>query len=89
MWLLTAAVYRFGNIRPDFSRRRNAALPIVLVIGGGFLINVLWGPATITRAMTSAGYGRCPSRDHVAGNGKSRVWFAGYVRAGGACPNGK
>jgi hypothetical protein len=80
VWLTGVGLSRLFAIRFDMSKRGKAFLPILAIIGSGFFLNAAYGESIITRYMTAHGYNRCEDGDWEQGNGKSRVWFADYVR---------
>lgn len=84
-WLVVIGFSRVFDIRLDVRTRAKALLPALIIIGGGFLLDLTIGPPIITRYMAGAGYSRCEAGDWAQGNGKSRVWFADYVRDGVEC----
>lgn len=79
IWLIVVGLSRLFDIQLDMSKRRNAWLPILIIMGGGFVVNGLFGESIITRYVAAYGYSRCEAGDWAQGNGKSRVWFADYV----------
>jgi hypothetical protein len=71
----------------DPTSRPTVAIVAACVLGGSFILNESFGKPWITQFMAAHGYMRCPLNDHVAGNGKGRVWFANYVSNREACPS--
>jgi hypothetical protein len=72
-------------MRVDISSRAKSLLPILIIIGGGFVLDGSFGESIITRYMTGHGYSRCVAGDWAQGNGKSRVSFADYVLKSADC----
>ncbi|MEO7365010.1 MAG: hypothetical protein ABIW03_01665 [Sphingomicrobium sp.] len=85
VWLTGVGLCRLFGIRFDMSKCGKALLPIFAIIGGGFFLSAAYGESIITRYMTAHGYSRCEEGDWAQGNGKSRVWFADYVRQDVEC----
>ena len=74
------------QLNVDLRKRLPQFVFIFSIMGGGFILDGIYGPTTIQKFMTGHGYSRCPARDHVEGQGKGRVWFDDYVRFGAECP---
>jgi len=85
VWLAWVAICHLFCIQIDLSTRAKSLLPLLVIVGGGFFLSGAFGEALITRYMTTHGYSRCESGDWAQGNGKSRIWFADYVRQGVEC----
>jgi hypothetical protein len=83
LFLVTIGICRLLDI--DLLKRWRLSLAFVVIMGGGFILPAIYGESVTTRYMAGQGYGRCPSRDHVVGHGKGRVWFVDYVLASGNC----
>ena len=52
------------------------------IVGGGFLIDAVYGSSIIEAHLRNSGYVRCGAQDHAVGNGKGRVWLHSYVQSG-------
>jgi hypothetical protein len=76
---------RLCNLQVGLSRRGADTLFMLVVIGSAFVLDGVYGESIITHYMAVHGYSRCTARDWAQGNGKSRVWFADYVRRDVAC----
>jgi hypothetical protein len=85
IWLMVVGFSRLFDFQLDMSKRRNAWLPILIIIGGGFVVDGVFGESIITHYMAGHGYSRCEAGDWAQGNGKSRVWFADYALRGVEC----
>ena len=85
LWLVVVGFSRLFGIQLEMSKRRNAWLPILIIIGGGFVVDGVFGERSITHYMSGRGYSRCEAGDWAQGNRKSRVWFADYVLRGIEC----
>lgn len=70
----------------DVKKRLTSLLFMVAIIGGGFVLDGLYGDKIVAHFMAGYGYSRCEARDHSEGTGKSRVAFDDYVRDGRDCP---
>ena len=79
VWLVLIGLCRLFNVQIDLSTRGKTLLPLLIIIGGGFILDAEFGEPIITHYMASHGYSRCEAGDWAQGNGKSRVWFADYV----------
>ena len=85
--LCSLAVTAFGlQVNFDPKRKLPQFLFMLSIIGGGFVLDGIFGPRIVTHLMTGYGYDRCTARDHAEGHGKSRVWFSNYVRNRQDCP---
>ena len=84
-WTAVLLLMRVLRLRLDPSNRAMTFAVLAAVIGGGFVLDGAYGHQLIDRVMVRHGYHRCEQADHERGNGKSRVWFAGYVRWAEAC----
>lgn len=82
--LVVVILCRLASI--DLAKRSGQILLILSMVGGGFLFDIFWSEAVITRYMASHGYSRCEARDHRVGNGKSQVWFDDFVLRPAECP---
>jgi hypothetical protein len=85
LWLMVVGFSRLFDVQLDMSKRRNAWFPILIILGGGFVLDGMFGESIITQYMAVHGYSRCEAGDWAQGNGKSRVWFADYVLGGVQC----
>jgi hypothetical protein len=73
------------DFQVGLSRRAGDTLFMLVVIGSAFVLDGVYGESIITHYMAVHGYSRCAAGDWAHGNGKSRVWFADYVRQGVVC----
>jgi hypothetical protein len=78
-WLAVFAFCRALGIPLDISTRGKALLPVLAIVGGGFILDGSFGEPIITHYMDRQGYSRCVAGDWDQGPGKSHVWFAHYV----------
>lgn len=58
---------------------------ILCIIGGGFLVDAVYGPKMIETYLARSGYYRCVAHDHAVGAGKGRVWLDNYVLSNSEC----
>ena len=79
VWLAVFGFCRLFDMRIDMSSPAKSLLPILLIIGGGFILDGMFGEPIIMHYMIGHGYSRCAAGDWHQGTGKSRVWFANYV----------
>lgn len=86
--LVVLGASRLLGLQLGTSTRKRALIPIMLTIGGGFVLDGAFGESIMTQYMARHGYGRCEAGDWAQGNGKSRVWFADYVLQGVECRQG-
>lgn len=73
------------RLNVNIERRGITASVFLGIFGGAFAVDSAYGEPTITSYMLAHGYSRCHAGDHVEGHGKSRVWFANYVRNRSDC----
>jgi hypothetical protein len=59
---------------------------MLCIVGGGFALDVVYGPWVIEKYLVHRGYSRCAEQDHSVGSGKGRVWFDNYVLNHAVCP---
>jgi hypothetical protein len=85
IWLVMVGACRLFHIRFDMSSRAKALVPVLVIIGGGFVLDGVLGEPIISHYMAGHGYSRCVIGDWEQGNGKSRVSFANYVLTSGDC----
>ena len=76
---------RLFDFQVGLSRRAGDTLFMLTVIGSAFVLDGVYGESIITHYMAVHGYSRCAAGDWAHGNGKSRVWFADYVRQDVVC----
>jgi hypothetical protein len=88
LWLLVVGLSWATKFRLDFSNRLVSMLLILTIIGGGFVLDGVYGERIITSFMAAHGYGRCSVGDWAHGAGKSRVWFAHYTLGTDDCLEG-
>lgn len=79
VWLVVVGLCRLLNTQIDLSTRGRALLPLLIIIGGGCVLDAEFGEPIITDFMASHDYSQCEAGDCAQGNGKTRVWFADYV----------
>ena len=73
-------------LKADMDERVTGAVFILSIIGGGFVLDAIYGPSVADGYMKSRGYVRCPALDHSRGRGKGTVWFSNYVLNKADCP---
>lgn len=76
----------FAALRIDLSKRKWQFVVIFSVIGGGFIVDAIYGEKAITYFMADKGYNRCQSLDRHVGKGKGSIWLKGYAASASECP---
>lgn len=66
-------------LRIRIENRWSQLVFIVCIIGGGSVLDAIYGPWMIDNYLSHSGYHRCDVRDHTVGSGKGRVWLNNYV----------
>jgi hypothetical protein len=73
-------------LNADINRRLNSFIFMVSIVGGGFILDRVYGPAISKGYMADHGYTRCSDLDQVRGSGKFRVRTDDYVLKSADCP---
>lgn len=79
----------FWAMRWGGEERGRSALLMFVSIGAGFVLDAIYDERVMESYLSSHGYSRCPTRDHVVGSGKSHVWFDNYVLKTSDCAHGQ
>jgi hypothetical protein len=66
-------------LRLEVEKRWTQLIFILCIIGGGFVLDAVYGPLMIENYLNRSGYRRCSAQDHIVGSGKGRVRFENYV----------
>jgi hypothetical protein len=84
-WLFAIIFFSIFNQKINSFTRTMASLTAAVTVGGGLVLNDVYGMSIITHYMANQGYSRCLAGDWAQGNGKGRVWFADYARGAVDC----
>ena len=84
-WITAFAICRAFHLQFDLGSRSKMMIPILVIVGGGFILNGLLGEPIISTYMAHEGYSRCIPGDWMQGSGKSRVSFADYALTTSNC----
>jgi hypothetical protein len=66
-------------LRLDIDKRWTQLIFMLCIVGGGFILDAVYGPWMIENYLIRSGYSRCAEQDHSVGSGKGRVWLDNYV----------
>lgn len=85
--LCTVIVMVAGAIlRVNLKKRLVSFAMFTLIIGGGFVLDVIYDDGIVGHMLADRGYSRCPNSDFSVGSGKGKVWFEYYVLRRAQCP---
>ncbi len=76
----------FSLIKLNINNKWLEYLAIIIMLGGGFVVDGVYGNRIIDHFISSYGYSRCPSGDHSIGTGRTEADFNHYIQAGADCP---
>ena len=75
------------QLNSDVGKKLPQFLFMTAIVGGGFVLDVIYDERLVAHVMASYGYSRCAARDHSEGHGKGRIEFDNYVRNSNDCPS--
>jgi len=79
------ALLALVRLKTDLTNNAAQFVAIMFVVGGGFVLDAIYGERLIGNALAAHGYSHCAGGDFDVGHGKSRVWFDHYVLDPAAC----